>query len=182
MHDLLLGFYARSSLEVAPELLNKVLVAGSRSGRIVEVEAYAGEDDPASHGWRGPTPRTEVMFGPPGRWYVYLSYGVHWCANVVVGPPGTCAAVLIRAIEPLSGLDDMRRDRPAAKRDRDLADGPGKLTRAMGVGPELNGQIIARSAMRIVDDGVLPPTFAERTRRIGLSKGRGEDRLWRFTI
>lgn len=181
MRDLPLQFYERTSLEVAPDLLNKLLVAGNRSGRIVEVEAYAGEDDPGSHGWRGITPRTEVMFGPPGRWYVYLSYGVHWCANAVVGPAGTCAAVLLRAIEPLSGLDEMRRDRPRAKRDRDIANGPGKLTQAMGVGPALNGQVIAESAMRIVDDGVLPPAAPQRSRRIGLSEGRGEDRTWRWT-
>ncbi len=91
MTDLPAEFYDRPVLEVAPELLNKVLVAGERSGRILEVEAYGGEDDPGSHAWRGPTPRTEIMYGPSGHWYVYLSYGVHWCANVVVSAEGTAA-------------------------------------------------------------------------------------------
>jgi len=176
------AFYARPVLDVAPNLLNKVLVAGERSGRIVEVEAYGGEDDPGSHGWRGITPRTEVMFGPPGHWYVYLSYGVHWCANVVCGPTGVCSAVLIRAIEPLTGLEAMRLDRPAARRDKDLANGPGKLTVALGVAGEVNGQHIASSSMRIVDDGIAPPAKPTQTVRVGLSEGRGELTPWRFTI
>jgi DNA-3-methyladenine glycosylase len=178
--DLTAEFYERPVLDVAPELLNKVLVAGERSGRIVEVEAYGGEDDPGSHAWRGPTPRTELMYGPAGHWYVYLSYGVHWCANVVVSEPGTAAAVLIRAVEPLSGIDEMRTVRGRV-RDRDLANGTGKLTKALGFAHELNGMQISTSAARIVDDGIDPPTNASRTPRIGLSKDRAPDRLWRFT-
>jgi len=173
-------FYARPVLQVAPDLLNKVMVAGDRSGRIVEVEAYGGEDDPGSHAWRGPTPRTELMYGSPGYWYVYLSYGVHWCANVVVGGEGTAAAVLIRAIEPLTGLDAIRGDRPTV-RERDLANGPGKLTKALGFAGELNAQFIADSTVIIADDGTPPPTKPTRTPRIGLSKDRAPDRLWRFT-
>ena len=181
MTDLTAEFYDRPVLEVAPELLNKVLVAGERSGRILEVEAYGGEDDPGSHAWRGPTPRTQTMYGPSGHWYVYLSYGVHWCANVVVSAEGTAAAVLIRAIEPLTGIEEMRIDRGKV-RDRDLANGPGKLTKALGFGGEVNGAAIQTSGVRIVDDGVVPPTRPTRTQRIGLNKDRAADRVWRFTI
>ncbi len=106
---------------------------------IVEVEAYEGIDDPASHAFRGPTPRTEVMFGPPGRLYVYLSYGVHWCANVVCHPEGVAGAVLLRAVEPVTGIDAMWADRPAARRERDLGSGPGKLCAALGINDEHNG-------------------------------------------
>ena len=172
-------FYDRPVLEVAPDLLHKVLVVGDRSGRIVEVEAYGGEDDPGSHAWRGPTPRTELMYGDPGRWYIYLSYGVHWCANVVVDSAGTAAAVLLRAVEPIAGIDAMRTDRGGV-RDRDLANGPGKLTQALGFGSELNGERIDTSVARIVDDGTPPPAQPTRTPRIGLSKDRAPDRPWRF--
>lgn len=132
------AFLARDPLEVAPDLLGCVLeridARGSRrAGRIVEVEAYRGEQDPASHAYRGPTPRTHVMFGPPGHLYVYRSYGIHWCSNVVCGQDGTAAAVLIRALEPVDGLDAMYTDRPKARRDRDLASGPGKLCAALGI-------------------------------------------------
>ena len=176
------GFFVRPPLQVAPALLNKVIVAGERSGRIIEVEAYGGQDDPGSHGWRGLTPRTEVMFGPPGHWYVYLSYGVHWCANVVVETEGTCGAVLIRAIEPLTGLEQMRDLRRAARNDRDLTNGPGKLTQALGIDGSLDGELISDSELRIIDDGVPPPKNPHRTERVGLSEGRGQDLRWRFTV
>lgn len=179
MIDLPISFYDRPALEVAPELLNKLLVCGDRSGRIVEVEAYGGEDDPGSHAWRGPTPRTEIMYGPPGHWYIYLSYGVHWCANVVVGPEGAASAVLLRAVVPIEGIDTMRAARGNV-RDRDLANGPGKLTRALGFGSEVNGTLISTSAARIVDDGTDPPAEPTRTPRIGLSENRAPDRPWRF--
>lgn len=180
--DLGAGFYDRPVLDVAPDLLNKVLVtaAGDRSGRIVEVEAYGGTDDPASHGWRGPTPRTVPMFGAGGHWYVYLSYGVHWCANVVCGPEGVCAAVLIRAIEPIAGVDAMQAARGPKVATRNLTNGPGKLTQAMGVGGALDGTRIAVSGLRIVYDEVAPPTQPRRTPRIGIHPDRAADRLWRF--
>lgn len=179
MHDLDDAFYGRPVLRVAPDLLNKLLICGERSGRIVEVEAYDGENDPASHAWRGPTPRTQIMYGPPGRWYLYLSYGVHWCANVVTGSDGTASAVLIRAVAPVAGRDAMREARGGV-RDRDLANGPGKLTQAMGMTPALNGQRIATSVARIVDDGIPPPDAPTTTPRIGIHPDRAADRPWRF--
>src|SRR5437667_10943601 len=101
------GFYRRDPRVLAPELLNKVLVRGRRRGRIVEVELYAGGEDPGSHAYRGPTVRNASIFGPPGRLYVYVSYGMHHCANVVVGETGVCFAVLLRALAPLAGVDEM---------------------------------------------------------------------------
>jgi DNA-3-methyladenine glycosylase len=108
--------------------------------RLTEVEAYRGEGvDPGSHAYRGRTPRTGVMFGPPGHLYVYLSYGMHWCANVVCGPDGAASAVLLRAGEVVLGHDLARSRRPSARRDADLARGPARLTQALGIGPEHDG-------------------------------------------
>ncbi len=175
-------FYARDVLEVAPELLNKVLVAGECRGRVVEVEAYAGADDPGSHGFRGMTPRTEVMFGPAGRLYVYFTYGMHWCANVVCGADGECAAVLLRAATPLAGLDLMRQRRPAARRDRDLCSGPAKLTSAMGIVGTANGDdlVAGDRGIALHDDGTAPPAAPGRSTRIGLSSGT--DLPWRWYV
>ena len=132
------SFYARDSLVVAPELLHKLLAHddpgdGRVAARIVEVEAYRGADDPGSHGYRGPTPRTASMFGPPGHLYVYFTYGMHWCANVVTGAAGESSAVLLRAAEPVAGLDVMRARRPKARRDRELCAGPARLAQAFGL-------------------------------------------------
>lgn len=169
-------WFARSSTEVAPELLNKRFTVGPCSGRIVEVEAYAGESDPASHGCRGITPRTEVMFGPAGFLYVYFTYGMHWCANVVTDQDGECGAVLIRAIEPLAGIDEMRTRRTSSARrsliaDRDLCNGPAKLCQAFGVDGAFDGTdlLAAGAQVRIEDDGVDSPGAPGVSGRIGLS-------------
>ncbi|TYP84670.1 DNA-3-methyladenine glycosylase [Blastococcus xanthinilyticus] len=126
---------------VAPSLLGCWVVTDRPEGRVAlrltEVEAYSGDGtDPAAHSHRGPTPRAAIMFGPPGRLYVYFSYGVHWCANVVVGPEGQGSAVLLRAGEPVVGEELARSRRPAARRPRDLAGGPARLTQALAVGRE----------------------------------------------
>ncbi len=177
-------FYARHALEVATELLNKVLVApDGRVGRIVEVEAYRGADDPGSHGFRGRTKRTATMFGPPGHLYVYFTYGMHWCANVVAETDGVAAAVLLRALTPLEGLHAMYEARgPAARRDRDLCSGPAKLTQALGIDGDLDGAdlVTADRGVTIVDDAEPPPPSPAATTRIGLTNGA--DLPWRFYV
>ncbi len=186
-------------LRVAPFLLNKVLVHGDRAGRIVEVEAYHGTDDPASHAYRGRTKRTEIMFGPPGFLYVYFTYGMHWCANVVCGPDGEAAAVLIRALEPLRGVEAMRASRPAARRDIDLCNGPAKLCEALVITGADNGTDLLAPApralgarrphgasstrampARLEDDGTAPPRRPGRGVRVGISVAA--ERPWRFWV
>jgi DNA-3-methyladenine glycosylase len=164
-------FFARDPAVVAPELLNKVLVGPNGTGRIVEVEAYDGGNDPASHAFRGPTPRTAVMFGPPGRLYVYFSYGVHWCANAVCRHDGVAGAVLLRALAPLSGIDAMRAARPTARHERDLCSGPGKLCQALGIARAHDGAdlVTMDHGVGIVDDGVAPPDAPVNTERVGIS-------------
>jgi DNA-3-methyladenine glycosylase len=160
-------------------LLNKVLVHAGRSGRIVEVEAYLGADDPAAHSYRGPTARNATMFGPPGHLYVYLSYGMHWCANATCGDGH---AVLLRALAPTEGVEAMRAARSAARRDRDLASGPGKLCQALGITKELDGAdlVVADRGVTILDDGTPPPTEPLVTRRIGISVA--VEHGWRFCV
>lgn len=165
-------WFARGADVVALDLLNKVLRVegdgGISSGRIVETEAYL-PDDPASHTFNGPTDRNRVMFGPAGHLYVYLSYGIHRCANVVTGPEGSGQAVLLRALQPIEGIDLMRtrRGRP----DPVLADGPGKLCQAMGIDLEHDGvELLGGSDISIVDDGVPPPTDPRVGPRVGISK------------
>ena len=133
------AFYNRPATEVARALLGTVLVHGTASGRIVETEAYLGPLDRAAHSWRGITPRTRVMFGEPGHAYVYLIYGMYECLNVVAEPEGSPGCVLIRAVEPLEGIARMRRRRPGARGVEDLANGPGKLTLALGITRRHNG-------------------------------------------
>jgi DNA-3-methyladenine glycosylase len=176
------SFYARDSLRVARDLLNKVIVHGDRAARIVEVEAYAGVDDPASHAFRGANARNATMFGPAGHLYVYFTYGMHWCANAVCGSPGVATAVLLRAGAPLRGIEAMRVARPAARRDRDLCSGPAKLCQALGIDRALDGaDLVTRgAAVRIVDDGVAPPRRPGRSGRIGISVAT--DVPWRFYV
>jgi len=174
-------FYRRDPLLVAPDLLNKVFVHRGRAGRIVEVEAYRGADDPASHAFRGPTPRTETMFGEPGHLYVYFTYGMHWCANAVTSEPGQAGAVLLRALAPVAGIDAMRRARPAARRDVDLANGPAKLCQALGIDGSLDGVDLTTGTggPRIVDDGVLPSVPVTGP-RVGVSVAT--ELPWRFSV
>jgi DNA-3-methyladenine glycosylase len=174
------SFYRRASTAVAPELLNKLLVAGPCRGRIVEVEAYAGAHDPASHAYRGPTARNATMFGPPGHLYVYFTYGMHFCANAVTGERQEGQAVLLRAVAPVAGIDEMRARRPRARRLRDLGSGPAKLTQAFGIGPDHDGADLVRGPIRILDDGVAPPPEPGVSTRIGIAKAA--DRPWRWFV
>lgn len=173
---------ARRPLEAAPALLGAVLRAGDRSGRIVEVEAYEGSDDPASHAYRGVTDRTRVMFGPAGHLYVYRSYGIHWCANVVCRAAGTAGAVLIRAVEPIEGIEAMWADRPKARVDTDLASGPGKLCAALAITGDHDGvDLLAEGApVRLVAGEPIPAGDMVRGPRIGISVA--VERPWRFAV
>lgn len=179
-------FYARDSRQLAPLLLNKVLVQGAGpdrvAARIVEVEAYAGSEDQASHAYRGPTPRNATMFGPPGRLYVYFTYGMHWCVNVVAGTDGTASAVLLRAGAPLAGIDLMRERRGPDRRDRELCAGPARLTQALGITGVDDGNDLVRGTIRLLDDGVAPPTRPGRSVRIGLREGHGDQHRWRWFV
>ena len=146
------------------------------------MEAYKGALDAASHAYRGETPRTAVMFGPPGFLYVYFTYGMHWCANVVCGPEGQASALLVRALAPLRGLDEMRQVRKAARRDRDLCNGPAKLCQALGITGADNGinLLASRARVRLVDDGVPPPESPAQGTRIGIRVATEEP--WRFWV
>ncbi|MDQ6697065.1 MAG: DNA-3-methyladenine glycosylase [Actinomycetota bacterium] len=176
------AFYRRDPLDLAPELLNKVLRLGTRAGRIVEVEAYHGALDPASHAFRGETTRNATMFGPPGGLYVYFTYGMHWCANVVGDEEGVAGAVLLRALEPLRGLDQMAIARPAARRERDLCSGPAKLCQAFGIDRTFDGADLptASRGVTIVDDGVAPPAAPGISGRIGINAGA--EAPWRWYV
>ena len=165
--------------EVAPRLLNKVLVVGPCRGRVVEVEAYTS-DDPASHSFRGPTARTEVMFGRAGRLYVYFTYGMHHCANIVTGRRGDGQAVLLRAVAPLAGLALMAQRRGAQERPADLTNGPGKLCQAFGLDRSWDGVVLGRGDASLMDDGVPPPRRPLVTTRVGIRVGT--DRPWRWCV
>jgi DNA-3-methyladenine glycosylase len=162
------AFYARPTVKVARDLLGKVLVHGPTAGRIVETEAYLGLKDLAAHASRGVTPRTRVIFGPPGHAYVYFIYGRYECLNLVAEPEGVPGCVLIRALEPLAGIEIMRRRRPKARSVEDLASGPGKLTLAMGLTRAHNGRDVTHGDLTVRElDGEAPVAF-EITPRIGI--------------
>jgi DNA-3-methyladenine glycosylase len=168
---------------VAPSLLGCWVVTDRPAGRVAlrltEVEAYSGEgQDPASHAHGGPTPRAEIMFGPPGRLYVYFSYGVHWCANVVVGPEGRGSAVLLRAGEVVVGEELAESRRPAARVARDLARGPARLTQALGIGPDDRGADLLDPASSVrLHRGPVPPAVSVGP-RVGITLAT--DLPWRF--
>lgn len=174
-----LALLAGDVLDVAPRLLGASLTHAGVTVRLTEVEAYAGSDDPGSHAYRGPTPRTRVMFGPPGHLYAYFSYGMHVCANVVTGREGTASAVLLRAGEVVDGVD-LARERRATTRERDLARGPANLCRALGIGLDLDGTDLSRGPVRLVLAAAPEPGRVSTGPRVGL---RGApDRPWRFWL
>jgi DNA-3-methyladenine glycosylase len=167
-------FFRRPAEIVAAELVGAVVVStiGGEitEGRIVETEAYLGYDDPASHGYlHRRNARNEALFGPPGSWYVYLSYGMHWCANLVCQEPGQASAVLLRALEPLGGLEAMRRRRGRVP-DRELCSGPGKLCQALGITRELDGRKMQRGTVRVFRPGEEDGPSILVTPRIGITK------------
>jgi len=164
------AFYDRPTIEVARALLGKVLVHGPTAGVIVETEAYLGGDDLASHSARGITGRTRVIFGPPGHAYVYFIYGMYECLNLVADADGKAGCVLIRALEPVSGLEIMRRRRPAARKPEDLASGPGKLTLAMAITRAQNGADVTRGSLVVREPAEPRPIEIQATPRIGITK------------
>jgi len=183
-------FYTRPTLSVAKSLLGKTLVRKigrtTLSGKIIEVEAYLGKGDPASHAFRGKTKRNEVMFGEGGHLYVYFTYGMHFCANVVTGKEGVGEAVLIRAIEPLKGIGVMKRNRGFADvrhlqgvRRLTLTNGPAKLCEALGIKREDNGTDLCGGKIFIVQ-GAKPRAVIGTSTRIGIS--RGKEKKWRFYL
>jgi DNA-3-methyladenine glycosylase len=163
-------FYQRGTVDVSRDLLGKLLVHGPTAGIIVETEAYLGGDDLASHSAIGITNRTRVIFGPPGHAYVYLNYGIHECLNIVAEPDGKAGCVLIRALEPVEGLDIMRARRPKARSDRDLASGPGKLTRALAITRVHNGVDMTRGDLVVRLANPMRRFEIEVTPRIGITK------------
>jgi DNA-3-methyladenine glycosylase len=184
-------FYNRPTLKVARELLGKYLVVKKGrshvSGKIVEIEAYIGRNDPASHAYRGMTPRNEVMFGDPGHAYVYLTYGMHHCLNFVTERKGFPAAVLIRALEPAEGIQIMKKRRKTGDL-KNLTSGPAKLCQALGIDRTLNGADLCSDIIYVEDHGLdrtvqaggNKPTKIVSTSRIGVNEGK--DKKWRSYV
>lgn len=161
---------------VARELVGVTLLVDGVGGVVVETEAYAA-DDPASHSYRGRTARNATMFGPAGHLYVYRSYGVHWCANAVCEADGVGAAVLLRALEPTAGLEEMR-ERRGLEDERLLCAGPGRLTQALGITGDHDGHPLDRLPFRLLPAAA--PAATEATARVGIT--RAGDRLWRYVL
>ena len=178
------SFFARSSLEVAPDLLGRDVRAVSEAGvvraRLVEVEAYQGSADPGSHAFRGETPRNCVMFGPPGHLYVYFTYGIHWCANVVCGQDGIAEAILLRAAVILQGRDIVASRRPRST-TRDLARGPARLAKALALDGSDNGADIVRGGLQFLPGEPAPATTIRTGPRVGVA-GAGALTPWRYWI
>ncbi len=181
----LLKILAESSPVESAQALLGCLIAGpdGRLARIVETEAYGGSDDQGSHAWRGVRPKNSSMFGQPGSAYVYISYGCHWMLNVVCCPEGIGSAVLIRAAEPLEGLESMRALRPKADKDSLLLKGPGRLAQAYGINGGHDRHLLFSDASEFK---ILAPNQEQGellvSRRIGLARGRGDDLPWRFIL
>jgi DNA-3-methyladenine glycosylase len=175
-------FYDRPTLKVAKELLGKYLViqkdGNLLSGKIVETEAYIGFKDPASHAYRGMTPRNKVMFGDPGYAYVYLTYGMHHCLNLVTEKNGYPAAVLIRALEPAEGIELMKKRR-GCQNLKDLTSGPAKLCQALGIDRSLNGADLCSDMIYVEDRGEDIGKIVTSS-RIGINEGKKKN--WRFLV
>ena len=180
------SFFERPAPVVARDLLGRVVESRTADGcvrvRLVEVEAYAGEDDPASHAWRGPTPRTEVMYGPPGRAYVYFTYGMHWCLNLVCERQGRASAVLLRAGEVIEGVEPARARRGPRPPDRRLASGPANLAVALGVDGAWDGRsvVAAGSGLRVLTGARVEDDQVAAGPRVGIT--RAVDTPWRFHL
>lgn len=174
------AFYARPTIEVARDLLGKVLTHGPCSGLIVETEAYLGDTDLAAHSAAGRTERTRVIFGQPGHAYVYLSYGIHDCFNITAEPDGQPGCVLIRALAPLTGLNDMRTRRALNTPDHRLASGPGNLTRALHITRHLYGHDLTQQPLTVSTTPTPLTPDIEVTTRIGITKST--DLPLRFTL
>jgi len=169
-------FFARSVHEVAPDLIGVTLLVDGVGGRIVEVEAY-DQEDPASHGYRGRTPRTASMFGPPGHAYVYRSYGIHWCLNLVCGDEGVPEAALVRALEPTAGIEEQRARRRVDDQ-RLLCSGPGRLCQALGITGEHDGLALDEPPFRLEEREEIPEIVTGP--RIGIT--RATELSWRYGL
>jgi DNA-3-methyladenine glycosylase len=175
------SFFDRPVLEVAPELLGCVLVHDGVAVRLTEAEAYDGANDPGSHAYRGRTARNAVMFGEPGHVYIYFTYGMHWCANLVCGPPGVASAVLLRAGEVVEGVEFARSRRSAARSDRDLARGPALLAQALALTGDLDGaDACGAGPLRMVAGEPVEPAIVRSGPRVGVTNGAA--RPWRFWL
>jgi len=180
------SFYLRPTLRIAPDLLGRFLVrpiqSGYLIGKIVEVEAYLGSLDPASHAFRGMTKRNEVMFGPGGHLYVYFTYGMHFCCNIVTESADKGCAILLRAVEPVEGIPTFRRRRklPVAGDDRLLTNGPAKLCQAFGIARGLNGADLTGNQLFLTAGEPVQWQQVVASRRIGISEGK--EFKWRFSI